>query len=374
MTGPFNGPGLGELVVRALRRHPGRLAFVAGDRCVTYAETADLIGRALAAFDARGLRPGDLVLQVVGNRPEQWAVQAACALAGLRSAGLPPGADTAAAAAWCGARLVITEAGLAGFWASTPSAAPLVARADAADVARVAFTRGTTGPRKRVLLSGRALAAAGLFQLTAAEWPAEVRLLCAEPVSGGFGTMVLPALLRGGTVVLTDDTAPETVAEAIDRHRPTVAYLLTVNLARLAHELPVPSTFETLVYSGGPLAPGDLDAALARFGPILVQATGQTEAPKSFAVLGKADHHPGLAATDIGMPLPGMRVAVLGPDGAPVPDGEPGELCLRGPAVMSGYADDPAATAHAFRGGWHHTGDLARLDERGHLHLIGRLG
>jgi fatty-acyl-CoA synthase len=248
-----------------------------------------------------------------------------------------------------------------------------VNRAAPADVVRVAFTRGTSGPRKRVLLSGRALAAAGFFQLAEAEWPADVRLLCAEPVSGGFGTMVLPALLRGGTVALAEDAAPATVAAAIARHRPTVAYLLTANLARLAHALRGSSSFDTLVYTGGPLEPVDLDAALERFGPVLVQVTGQTEVPKSYGVLGKADHGRVLAPTDIGVPYPGMRIAILAPDGSAVPDGESGELCLRGPAVMSGYDADAAGTAHAARGGWHHTGDQARLDERGHLHLLGRM-
>ena len=369
------GPGLGELVVRALRRYPERTAFVADERRVTYAQTAELVGRAVAAFDRLGLRPGDTVLQVAGNRPEQWCVQAACALVGLRSAGVPPGPgadERAAFAAWCGADLVLTDVDLDGLLADGP-AAPLACRAAPGDVVRLAFTRGTTGPRKRVLLSGRALAAAGVFQLADAEWPARVRLLCAEPVSGGFGTMVLPALLRGGTVVLAPDAAPPTVAAAVARHRPTVAHLLTANLARLlAASAPDLSSLHTLAYSGGPLVPADVAAARERCAG-LVQVTGQTEVPKALAVLGSADHVPALEPTDVGVPFSGMRVAVLDPDGAPVAAGADGELCVRGPAVMSGYADDPDRTARAGRGGWHHTGDRACLDARGHLHLLGRL-
>lgn len=369
------GPGLGELVVRALRRYPDRTAFVSGELRWSYARTAALVGRAVAALDRLGLRPGDTVLQVAGNRPEQWCVQAACALAGLRSAGVPPGPDAderAALAAWCGADLVLTDADLDGLLPDedVAPAAPLACRADPGDVVRLAFTRGTTGPRKRVLLSGRALAAAALFQLVDGEWPSRVRLLCAEPVSGGFGTMVLPALLRGGTVVLAPDAGPATVAAALAAHRPTVAHLLTANLARLlASTAPDLSSLHTLAYSGGPLP--DPVAALERVGPVLVQVTGQTEVPKALAVLGRGDHPP--APSDPCVPFSGMRVAVLDPDGAPVADGGPGELCVRGPAVMSGYADDPDRTARTGRGGWHHTGDRARLDARGHLHLLGRL-
>jgi crotonobetaine/carnitine-CoA ligase len=56
-----------------------------------------------------------------------------------------------------------------------------------------------------------------------------------------------------------------------------------------------------------------------------------------------------------------------------VPAGEIGELVLRGPGMMSGYDDDPEATAQVFRGGWLHTGDLARRDAAGVITLVGRL-
>ena len=52
--------------------------------------------------------------------------------------------------------------------------------------------------------------------------------------------------------------------------------------------------------------------------------------------------------------------------------GEVGEICCRGPAVFGGYHGDPQATAKALRGGWFHTGDLGRMDERGLLHITGR--
>jgi acyl-CoA synthetase (AMP-forming)/AMP-acid ligase II len=73
-----------------------------------------------------------------------------------------------------------------------------------------------------------------------------------------------------------------------------------------------------------------------------------------------------------GRPCAGVIVTILGKDGLPVPVGDVGELCVRGPLVMSGYWQRPEETAEALRGGWLHTGDLARQDQDGFLYLVGR--
>ena len=74
----------------------------------------------------------------------------------------------------------------------------------------------------------------------------------------------------------------------------------------------------------------------------------------------------------VGRPRPGIDLEIRDEAGAAVPVGEPGEVCLRSGAVMSGYWRDPEATAVALRDGWLHTGDLGRIDEQGCLRLVGR--
>lgn len=73
-----------------------------------------------------------------------------------------------------------------------------------------------------------------------------------------------------------------------------------------------------------------------------------------------------------GRPVPWLKVALLDEHDQPVADGEPGEICVRGPLVMNGYRDLPEQTAEALRGGWLHSGDVAVRDPGGFLRIIDR--
>src|SRR3546814_5070741 len=73
-----------------------------------------------------------------------------------------------------------------------------------------------------------------------------------------------------------------------------------------------------------------------------------------------------------GRATPWLQVELLGAGNQPVPDGEPGEICVRGPLIMDGYRDNPELTAQAFAGGWLHSGDVAVRDADGFLRIIDR--
>lgn len=94
---------------------------------------------------------------------------------------------------------------------------------------------------------------------------------------------------------------------------------------------------------------------------------GQSETTGG-VTLGKVEERPGSA----GKPLPLVRLRCVDEWGEDVPVGEPGEIVVQGPVVFSGYWRDPDATLYALRGGWHHTGDLGRLDADGYLYFAGR--
>ena len=67
-----------------------------------------------------------------------------------------------------------------------------------------------------------------------------------------------------------------------------------------------------------------------------------------------------------------MDIGIFGDDGQPIPVGETGEICVRGPGVFAGYLNDPETNERVFRGGWFHTGDLGHLDDRGFVYITGR--
>jgi acyl-CoA synthetase (AMP-forming)/AMP-acid ligase II len=126
-----------------------------------------------------------------------------------------------------------------------------------------------------------------------------------------------------------------------------------------------------LVVGGGPLTPGLAQEARRRFGARLASRYSCTEAGIG---LGTAFDDPEEdAVISVGRPHPSVELRVLDAEDRAVPDGEVGAVCLRSPAVMSGYWLDPEATSAAFTAdGFVRTGDLGWVDDRGRLRLVGR--
>lgn len=121
---------------------------------------------------------------------------------------------------------------------------------------------------------------------------------------------------------------------------------------------------QTIVYGGGPMYVDSLKKALAAFGPIFVQLYGQGEAPMTITGLRRGDHIAGDAWAEdavlgsVGYARSGVDVAVLGPDGLPAGVDVIGEIVCRGDVVMSGYWNNPEATAATLQDGWLRTGDM----------------
>jgi acyl-CoA synthetase (AMP-forming)/AMP-acid ligase II len=135
-------------------------------------------------------------------------------------------------------------------------------------------------------------------------------------------------------------------------------------------------TLHTIIYGGAPMPLEPLREALKRFGPRLVQIYGLAEATWADAVLTREDH--GLGREDrlgsIGRELRNVRIRLVDERGNEVPPGEMGELIIQGPHLMREYWKQPEATKAAFRDGWFHTGDLARMDGEGYITLVDRKG
>jgi len=128
---------------------------------------------------------------------------------------------------------------------------------------------------------------------------------------------------------------------------------------------------KAIVAGGGASSPTLVREARERFGAGYSIRYSSTESGwVGLATALDADDDEALQT--IGRPRSGVEAMVLSPDGSPIHDGEIGELALRSPAIMSGYWNDPDATAEVVVDGWLRTGDLASRDASGRFRLAGR--
>ncbi|HJM49666.1 MAG TPA: AMP-binding protein [Alphaproteobacteria bacterium] len=404
------GCSYADLICRAIQRWPERTALVDAEGPVSYGELGSRIARMVAAFAAAGLKRGDALAQISSNRVDAVVVSSAALMAGVRYTPLHPlgsledqvfiledgaiGALVADVPAFAGRGRELAAAssalehvftiGPADFGrdllelAASQETAPLRPVAEAGDVAWLAYTGGTTGRSKGVMLPHRSMVFNALITLAEWQWPRQIRLLTATPITHAAGAMIVPVMLRGGSVVMLPGFEPEGFLAAVEEHRisatflvPTMIYVLLDHPALKETDI---SSLEMIIYGAAPMSPSRLVEAMEVFGPVFTQLYAQTEAPNTVTCLRMEDHDP--ARPDLlascGSPLAGIQVAILDADDNEVAVGEPGEICVRGPLVMDGYWQRPEETAETLRNGWLHTGDMAKRDEDGFYYIVDR--
>jgi fatty-acyl-CoA synthase len=251
-------------------------------------------------------------------------------------------------------------------------------RADPEALYRIAYSGGTTGKPKGIMCSHRSATTSTLIQLSEWEWPSEIRHLICAPLSHAGASTLTPVLLKGGCMVVLPGFEPVSVMQAIQNHRITsVVMVPTMIIALLDHprfgEFDL-SSLQVIFYGASAFPAPRLKQAIEKLGHIFFQFYGQAEAPMSVAVMRRAEHDVSdmLRLSSCGRPTPYVRVALLDEQGQEVGDGEPGEICVRGPLLMSGYLNKPEDTAAAFAGDWLHTGDVAVRSPDGFLRIVDR--
>ncbi|WP_329101062.1 AMP-binding protein [Micromonospora sp. NBC_01699] len=236
----------------------------------------------------------------------------------------------------------------------------------------VTYTSGTTGRPKGIAVSfrtRRGFITGGLQNAWRATY------LATLPMSHSSGQAADDSLASGGSVILHDGFDAGAVLDAVQRHRVT---RLLVSPSQLYLLLDHPATGDTdlssitmLCYTGAPSSPDRLALAAKRFGPVLMQIYGTSEAA-AISMLTPFEHSdPALLGT-AGRPLFAEVRIRAEADGHDLPVGEVGEIVVRSPFAMTRYVSDPELTARTVRDGWLYTGDLGFLDTRGYLTICGR--
>jgi len=401
-------PSYGTLIRSAYVRFSGRVAYVDGDREITYQQAWELVGKMRRRFFEDGIVPGAGVGFLSGNCAETALLFHTVLLQGCRWTPLHPmggkgdhrfiledaeietlvynpethaeRAQELAAEVGSLARVYSLGPGPVGsdLLERAASLSPDYSRPKEApdNLAYLGYTGGTTGRPKGVMLSHSSLVTNATMSLAEWDFSPGVRFLAVMPLSHAAGLMVLPVLLRGGTVIVGEKFTPDTFFAAVEQHRVTASFLVPTAIYGLlqATEAGMSSQLETILYGASPMAPDRLEEALSVFGPVFQQIYAQTEAPNTVTVLPKYDHDPGRPdlLRSCGLPVLGNEVRILNEDDKEVPQGDTGELCVRGPLVMDGYWKRAEDTAAALRHGWLHTGDMARQAESGHVTLVDR--
>jgi len=261
---------------------------------------------------------------------------------------------------------------------------PLAPRAPD-DLAWLFYTSGTTGRPKGVMQTQRNLQAmTACYFMDVDDVSCDDAIVYAAPMSHGAGMYNFPFLARAARHVVPasggfDPAELVALARSIGR---LCLFAAPTMVKRLVDHIEVSGApcdgFKTIVYGGGPMYGADIQRALAVMGPRFVQIYGQGESPMTITALSRehlADAaHPRHAEriASVGVAHSLVEVRVAGSDGATLPDGETGEVLVRGDTVMAGYWRNPEASAATLRDGWLWTGDLGAMDGDGFLTLKDR--
>jgi acyl-CoA synthetase (AMP-forming)/AMP-acid ligase II len=370
---------------------------------LSYGELTDLVHRFAAGLRKRGIGKGDVVAVLLPNGPLFPVVFHGILVAGATATTLNPAYgpyEVADQLRDASARLLVssgrvdsslTELGVEidlvdNAQAPAVALSELLGNGDvvdpvidpAVDVAALPYSSGTTGLPKGVMLTHRNLVA-NLLQLGATQHVTEDEVVSAVlPFFHIYGlqTVMNQALLGGATLVTMSRFRLEPFADAIAHHRISRLYVAPPMIVALAKrpELATGSfaSVRHVLSAAAPLHQETARACEMHIGCPIKQGYGLTETGPATHV---APDDVDVDGASVGFALPSTECMVLDvSSGEPAAAGAPGELLVRGPQVMLGYLNRPAATAQMIGSdGFLRTGDLARVDERGQCFIVDRL-
>jgi long-chain acyl-CoA synthetase len=370
----------------------------------SYRELRDAVQKIAAALRSLGIRPGDRIMIVSENcialagllfaasRIDAWAIVVNPRLSpreldqisdhsGARRVLFTVGVSREAAdhAARCEANIghvgPLNDIGIGAL--NEQATAEPVEESSARQAAVLIYTSGTTGTPKGVMLTHENLLISAKTTAWFRKMDANDKVYVVLPISHIVGiSLLIMTLMSGATVRLVSKYDPAALAKAIAEEGITILNGVPATYQRLLEYKTVAGisrldrgSLRLIAVAGAPLDL-DLKSRVQReLGLSLLNGYGITECSPGISGV-RIDNPRDDQA--VGTLLPGIESRIVAPDGAPVPDGQVGELHVRGPNVMRGYYRAPDLTAQAIDAeGWFNTGDLARCDGDC-LHIVGR--
>jgi long-chain acyl-CoA synthetase len=392
------------MVSDAASQNPGGEALVCGDVRMNWREVAQKSADIAAGLHKIGLRPGDRVALLLGNR-----IEFALALFGAAHLGLvtvvlgtrQQKPEIAYVLTDSGARLLIHEATLADRLPDAPDVPELVHRIAVADDARVSqfsdltghapepadvgeedtamilYTSGTTGrPKGAMLAHCNVIHSAAVFvscmQMTAAD-----RSIAAVPLAHVTGVVanIMTMVRCAGTLIIMAEFKAAEYLKVAARERVTYTVMVPAmyNLCLLqpdfdSYDL---SSWRIGGFGGAPMPVATIEKLDARIpGLKLMNCYGSTETTSPSTIMPgelTADH-----IDSVGLPCPGADIIVMDTDGVERPRGEIGEIWIRSGSVIKGYWNNPKATSESFIGGFWRSGDLGSIDAENFIRVFDR--
>ena len=402
--------GIADLLRRTAQRLPNKTAVRASGAAWTYQEFYSLSLRLARGFAGLGLELGDRVAVIARNCPNYACLRYALAARGfvlvpinsmlgaeevafvLRDSGarvLCVDRDFAKVGKLAAAK-VAQEVTFVWMHDEDPpfpdmksiralaSALPeLPAPVEARALLQIMYTSGTESLPKGVMLSHEAVISQYVSSLIDGEIAESDIMLHAMPLfhCAQLDVFLGPSIYVGGENVITSDMRPESLLRLLDTHRVTSFFAPpTIWISLLRSPLFDRTDLSSLRkgYYGASIMPV---AVLAELQSRLPQTRlwnmyGQTEIAPLATVLKPEDQF--RKAGSAGRPALNVETRVVNEEGLDVQVGEVGEIVHRSPQLLSGYFNNDERTTEAFRGGWFHSGDLARIDSEGYLYIVDR--
>jgi acyl-CoA synthetase (AMP-forming)/AMP-acid ligase II len=396
-----------DLVYGSSLRSPDGVAIVCGEDRLTFMEVHERAGCLGAAFRAQGLVSGDRIALLADNELQNIEIQAACLRSGftlvplntrltdpeleyiirdcapaLFIGGQKYAATVKRIGGNCGIDRLFSTAGddVIGSYTRLLETAEPDPDADPTDAnlnALILYTSGTTGHPKGATIDRMGFSARVIGNALEMQVQHDEVLLQNLPLFHISMFLCCAYFFRGATCVMLPDFKPEAALDLMKKEAVTATNGVPTIIAMLLEAANIdsydPASLRLITYGGAPIEPWLLRKAIAKFACGFQQHYGMTEAG-SVCMLKAEDHDPDDtdALTSAGCDAAAYELRIIDEHGKQLPNGEAGEIILRGAGLMTSYWGLPEKTAESLVNGWFHTGDIGYRDERNFLHVIDR--